>query len=118
MAAFSKLFPLAAQLTTNNVNQLAKLIDENQRNLHYSPQGYLSKKALQESMAYIENKADSAMFFSKRDKLLKHALGKVSIDGRYLEFGVASGTTINLIAEEKPDEKIYGFDSFEGLPED
>jgi hypothetical protein len=37
-----------------------------------------------------------------------------------LEFGVFRGTTIQIIKEKlnNPDYKIYGFDSFEGLPED
>jgi hypothetical protein len=34
----------------------------------------------------------------------------------WLEFGVASGTTINYISKFTND-KVYGFDSFEGLPE-
>jgi hypothetical protein len=34
----------------------------------------------------------------------------------WLEFGVASGNTINYISKFT-DEKVYGFDSFEGLPE-
>lgn len=37
--------------------------------------------------------------------------------GLYLEFGVFSGTSINQIADQKQDTSIYGFDSFEGLPE-
>lgn len=44
-------------------------------------------------------------------------------DGLWLEFGTHDGTTINLIAEimhayGKQNNIIYGFDSFEGLPED
>ena len=35
-----------------------------------------------------------------------------------LEFGVFSGTTINCVAEQRPDLQFHGFDSFEGLPED
>ena len=34
----------------------------------------------------------------------------------WLEFGVASGRTINYISKFTKD-KVYGFDSFEGLPE-
>ena len=36
---------------------------------------------------------------------------------KLLEFGVAAGTSLNLIAKNTTS-KIYGFDSFEGLPED
>jgi len=39
-------------------------------------------------------------------------------DSYCMEFGVFSGTTINAVAKARPDLKIYGFDSFEGLPSD
>lgn len=35
-----------------------------------------------------------------------------------LEFGVATGTTLTLIASKRDDGKVFGFDSFQGLPED
>jgi hypothetical protein len=38
-------------------------------------------------------------------------------DGLVLEFGVYSGRTVNLIASLEAG-KVFGFDSFEGLPED
>ena len=37
-------------------------------------------------------------------------------DTLWLEFGVATGRTINYISKFT-NEKVYGFDSFEGLPE-
>lgn len=40
------------------------------------------------------------------------------IDGEILEFGVFQGKTITHIARAFPDKLIWGFDSFEGLPED
>lgn len=40
------------------------------------------------------------------------------IDGDILEFGVFDGKSINRMADLWPDRALYGFDSFEGLPED
>jgi hypothetical protein len=40
------------------------------------------------------------------------------ITGEILEFGVFQGGTINFMAEKFPDQTLYGFDSFDGLPED
>lgn len=40
------------------------------------------------------------------------------MDGLMLEFGVFDATSINRMAELWPDRHFYGFDSFEGLPED
>jgi len=37
--------------------------------------------------------------------------------GLILEFGVWSGRTISVIAQHRPSSAVYGFDSFEGLPE-
>jgi methyltransferase family protein len=39
------------------------------------------------------------------------------LDGLFLEFGVAGGNSIRRIATLNPSKKIYGFDSFHGLPE-
>lgn len=44
-------------------------------------------------------------------------LQKKNNQGLWLEFGVYKGTTINLISQYT-ENIVYGFDSFEGLPED
>jgi len=49
---------------------------------------------------------------------LKFAISQTSIVGDVLEFGVYSGTTVNLISAMLKEDNIFGFDSFEGLPED
>lgn len=56
---------------------------------------------------------------SKHDTL-RYCLGRVPIDpnGLIAEFGVYRGTTIRMMARRFPDRQIYGFDSFEGFPED
>lgn len=48
---------------------------------------------------------------------LRHALGCTSFDGLYLECGVGAGTSLNLIADTVSPALVFGFDSFEGLPE-
>ena len=39
-------------------------------------------------------------------------------NGMIMEFGVATGSSIIRIANQFPNRPVYGFDSFEGLPED
>lgn len=54
-------------------------------------------------------------------KPLDHVMEKrlPAADGLFLEFGVFSGDSIRRIAAHAPDGcKVYGFDSFVGLPED
>jgi len=80
-----------------------------------------------ERVAYLLAAYESAKFFSSHTRmatnlvtpnaLLKHALTQIEIDGLVLEFGVATGATLSIIAEETKDT-VYGFDSFNGLPED
>ena len=49
---------------------------------------------------------------------LEYALSKTEILGSVLEFGVFEGTTINIISNFFKTDNVFGFDSFEGLPED
>lgn len=50
-------------------------------------------------------------------KYFENVISYVKNDGLWLEFGVCSGNTINIISS-KTKNKVYGFDSFLGLPED
>jgi predicted O-methyltransferase YrrM len=50
-------------------------------------------------------------------QLLEYAVSEAKVDGLFLEFGVHSGATITAIARAKANATVYGFDSFEGLPE-
>lgn len=48
---------------------------------------------------------------------LEYALTLAPADGMALEFGVFSGRTLGVIARARRSREVYGFDSFEGLPE-
>lgn len=58
-----------------------------------------------------------------RHFLLQHVLRRLpqacrTTEGVWMEFGVHSGTTIRYIAAQAGEDKqVFGFDSFEGLPE-
>ncbi|MGI0132117.1 MAG: class I SAM-dependent methyltransferase [Thermoplasmata archaeon] len=54
--------------------------------------------------------------FGSRLELLNYAAAKAPRNGLWLEFGVWKGESINEIAKFAPGT-VYGFDSFEGLPE-
>ncbi|MGY4615500.1 hypothetical protein ACVWZ4_000727 [Bradyrhizobium sp. USDA 4472] len=75
------------------------------------------KAALQSAEYYEQHLFTAATFDSDLD-LLTAALRLVKTDGLFLEFGVASGRTITHAARQRPQQSLYGFDSFEGLPED
>lgn len=53
-----------------------------------------------------------------RDYVLDMALKEANPNGLILEFGVFKGRTINQIAKFFHPRDVFGFDSFQGLPED
>jgi len=59
-----------------------------------------------------------AVIFWRLDEILKYCVRQAPADGLLLEFGVATGKSINSIAAAVSDRVVHGFDSFEGLPED
>jgi hypothetical protein len=54
----------------------------------------------------------------KRKVVLRESMNFINLDGLYLEFGVSWGHTINYISKCLPTKTIYGFDSWQGIPED
>lgn len=56
--------------------------------------------------------------FGNRYVLMQEALSVAPQDGLVLEFGVAGGASIRTLAGFVPARTVFGFDSFEGLPED
>jgi len=76
-----------------------------------------SIRALNRSVDYIEESMPEALGFDSQRELTAYALTMTKIEGHYLEFGVFTGGTIRFIAKRVGNRKVYGFDSFEGLPE-
>lgn len=54
---------------------------------------------------------------SRRDRHLLEALKSTTIPGHVMEFGVWQGKTISRIGTHFSRQKVWGFDSFIGLPE-
>lgn len=59
-------------------------------------------------------------FENRYNTYIRYCVEQPNIDGMWLEFGVCKGKSTTKIVEMMPDEykPLYGFDSFEGLPED
>ena len=70
------------------------------------------------SAEYVLDKMYKTPSFLTKEDMLIHFAKEASSNGLFLEFGVFKGITINIIANCRPDVLVYGFDSFEGLPED
>jgi hypothetical protein len=77
-------------------------------------------RAALDTADYCVENLPMAISFKTNVEMLSFCIEKISpklLNGLYLEFGVASGTSINQLAE-KTSKIVHGFDSFEGLPED
>jgi hypothetical protein len=74
-------------------------------------------EAAQRSAAFVRDHMKAARPFPSPHSTLEHGLSLAPEGGLALEFGVYSGTTLKIIAKARGGESVYGFDSFEGLPE-
>tara|TARA_A100001515_G_scaffold100284_1_gene81121 strand:- start:2477 stop:3121 length:645 start_codon:yes stop_codon:yes gene_type:complete len=75
--------------------------------------------------ALIDDFDKSLKYYKKRPPFKSpnfyyDAVSRAKVDGMWLEFGVWVGTSSRIISSFMPDKNkvLYGFDSFEGLPED
>jgi hypothetical protein len=77
----------------------------------------LQRQAVRSSASYLMKSVPLECRFDHRDQLLDHCAKAAPAHGLLLEFGVFSGQSIRHLAACFPDRTIFGFDSFEGLPE-
>lgn len=78
----------------------------------------LKRLAVEDSARYIYENFRSVQVFTYRHETVAYAAKAARTDGIFLEFGVDQGATINQIARLRPERRVFGFDSFRGLPED
>jgi predicted O-methyltransferase YrrM len=76
----------------------------------------LQRRATMEAADFIKAEMPNALFCEDRLTHLEYALSQ-RVPGPILEFGVYKATTTNFIARQCPETAVYGFDSFQGLPE-
>ena len=70
-----------------------------------------------DSGLYAVSHMADAQRFPDAGALQDYAVACTPSTGMVLEFGVFSGKSINRIAGQMPGRRVYGFDSFKGLPE-
>ncbi len=75
-------------------------------------------KSGEQARYFVEKYLATATPVTSDAEVLRFASDLVKLKGLFIELGVCTGKTINFIAGLNPHQKIYGFDSFEGLPED
>ncbi len=78
----------------------------------------LQRRALESTADYVEKHMKNIDSVASNFELIQMAMNMADFSkkGMICEFGVFSGSTINYIAS-KTNLPVYGFDSFQGLPE-
>ena len=70
------------------------------------------------SAKFAHRTMPTARTFTDPRSTLEYALEIAPQGGMALEFGVFEGRSLAVIAEARKGREVYGFDSFQGLPED
>lgn len=110
---FQKVLGLESML--NSFESLQKNFHSINNDLDYIAQ----RTSRFEAAEYTSRHMQNACIFRSAAEVLQFAKSQVKAEiseGLYLEFGVWTGNSIRLIATDLP-YTVYGFDSFEGLPE-
>lgn len=107
--------------TTQEYNKELINIREKLYRLDWEPNQNIKQRlqniASMETAEFIIKNMNSVPALNVTLNILDLAFSKCTIEGLIIEFGVYSGRTVNHIAN-LTNETVYGFDSFEGLPED
>lgn len=77
----------------------------------------MERAAADEAATFAVEEFRFARPFFHPHETLRHAVEQSPSSGLALEFGVASGRTLAVMAETRGQRKVFGFDSFDGLPE-
>lgn len=75
------------------------------------------RDAVASTARFVQRDMREARHFRHPHATLEHALSIAPTGGVALEFGVYSGTTLKIIAAARTTGGVFGFDSFDGLPE-
>jgi len=70
-----------------------------------------------EAVRFVKNNFANAKELSSDAETLRYASNMVKVKGVYIELGAGTGRSLNLLAALNPHTVVYGFDSFDGLPE-
>ncbi|QUR68602.1 TylF/MycF/NovP-related O-methyltransferase [Mycobacterium spongiae] len=115
--------PLSTQSPAFAWDQLVELPDLGDLDWHQGSQvlNFFPKdkdyRELPSARAMVAKYFGNAKPLNTDAAVLKYASDHVTLRGAFLEMGVCTGRTINFIAALNPEQRIWGFDSFNGLPE-
>lgn len=106
------------ELVHRETERLVRLLQEvefrDRRDIHAAAERY----AVASTEQFVREHLPTTPAFPHPQETLEHALSLAPAAGMALEFGVFTGGTLKIIAAARGGREVYGFDSFQGLPED
>ena len=83
------------------------------------PYAGLRALAYIDTIKYIQNNLKEAIVCKDQNEVFNFAVANIEIEGMNAEFGVKDGLTLKILCQKQAlkNKVIYGFDSFEGLPD-
>jgi hypothetical protein len=85
--------------------------------LHFKSKNRLFSDS-QEGKEFVDRYLLEAVALESDAEVLRYGSDRVRVQGFFLDLGLCTGKSANFLAALNPHQKIYSFDSFEGLPED
>lgn len=108
--------PEGITMFANAVNAVVNNLTLGHKNSHNIDKLEYLAACIASSQYAIQHMAGVPRFATGHD-LLASAARQAPATGLIIEFGVFLGGSIAVLASQLPGRKLYGFDSFEGLPE-
>lgn len=109
---------LAARAVRGEVDRVLGELREIERRSRRDIVAAGERDAARSSALFAEEVMPRGRWFPEPHDTLIHALAEAPRGGMALEFGVWAGRSLRVIAEARQGRDVYGFDSFQGLPED
>ena len=115
---FARMGDLASKVTARLADS-ADAPEKTAGEMSMDLRGLMRRTARLQSAAFAIEHLPETPCFNNRFEMLQHIFCSEGLNdtGLLLEFGVYTGSSINLISEHRPMRPVYGFVSFEGLPE-
>lgn len=109
--------PLEERLARIVRTEVERIVEESEFRARRDLLAVGERDAARSSARWAHRMMPTAREFHDPTSTLEYALELAPQGGMALEFGVFQGRSLAVIAEARKGREVYGFDSFEGLPE-
>lgn len=117
-AAQRMLAPMVAEVVATEVDRVISALHEVEFRQRRDLLAAGERDAALSSALFAARAMPTARAFHDRMSTLEHGLDVAPRGGLALEFGVFEGRSLEVVADKRGRQAVFGFDSFTGLPED